>query len=45
MISNPRQVALPGIEPGTYRTISESLYQCATLPLTRLLTRYSAYRG
>ena len=32
MFSNPRQVAPPGIEPGTYRTISESLYQCVTLP-------------
>ena len=32
MFSNPRQVAPPGIEPGTYYTISESLYQCATLP-------------
>ena len=32
MFSNPRQVAPPGIEPGTYRTISESLYQCAKLP-------------
>ena len=32
MFSNPRQVAPPGIEPGTYSTISESLHQCATLP-------------
>ena len=24
--------APPGIEPGTYRTMSESLYQCVTLP-------------
>ena len=34
MFSNPRQVAPKGIEPGAYRTISESLYQCATLPQT-----------
>ena len=33
MFSNPWQVAPPGIEPGTYRTISENLYQCATLPI------------
>ena len=29
MFSNPRPVTLPGIETGAYRTISESLYQCA----------------
>ena len=34
MFSNPQQVASLGIEPRTYRTISDSLYmyQCATLP-------------
>ena len=31
MFSNPWQVDPPGIEPGTYRTMSKSLYQCVTL--------------